>query len=258
TNVLERDDYGAFLMRDGNEISGFARLPQELMSRSSVASNKEEEKIMGTLAVPGKHNKINALNAALVLRLMNVAPELCISILSEWKGVPHRLEHFYDAVIPFNKIELAFYNDTCATVPEACAAAVQAFDNNVVLICGGTDKNLDFEPLIQTLSGKKGSQYKPRKIFLLEGSATDKLTSLLDHENITYKGPYNSLGALLGILKTELIQEDAVKSYGYSKSEGAIPVVFSPGATSFGLFSNEFDRGNKFKKEVLSLFEERQ
>ncbi len=255
TNVLERDDYGAFLMRDGNDVFGFARLPQELMSKTSVASNKEEEKIMGNLAVPGKHNKINALNAALVLRLMNVAPELCISILSEWKGVPHRLEHFYDAVIPFNKIELAFYNDTCATVPEACAAAVQAFDNNVVLICGGTDKNLDFEPLIQTLSGKKGSQYKPRKIFLLEGTATDKLILRLNQENIPYKGPYNSLGALLGILKTELIQEDAEKAYGYSKSEGAIPVVFSPGATSFGLFSNEFDRGNQFKKEVLSLFE---
>ncbi|MBP5442399.1 MAG: UDP-N-acetylmuramoyl-L-alanine--D-glutamate ligase, partial [Treponema sp.] len=108
---------------------------------------------------------------------------------------------------------------------------------------------------IQTLSGKKGSQYKPRKIFLLEGTATDKLILRLNQENISYKGPYNSLGALLGILKTELIQEDAEKAYGYSKSEGAIPVVFSPGATSFGLFSNEFDRGNQFKKEVLSLFE---
>ena len=60
---------------------------------------------------------------------------------------------------------------------------------------------------------------------------------------------------MLGILKTELIQENAVKAFRYSEYEGPIPVVFSPGATSFGLFSNEFERGNTFKKEVLSLFE---
>ena len=257
TNILPKDLFGAFLARDGNEIFGYARLPADLKTRTDSSANREEEKVMGQLLVPGRHMKINALNAALVLRLMKVAPEQCVSILSEWKGVPHRLEHFYDAVIPFNKIKLAFYNDTCATVPEACAAAIQAFDTRVILICGGTDKNLDFEPLFQTLSGKRGSQFKPRKIFLLEGSGTDKLIPLLQSENIEYKGPYNSLGALLGILKTELIQEDAEKDFGYSEEEGAIPVVFSPGATSFGLFSNEFDRGNSFKKEVLSFFEQK-
>ena len=253
SDILQKDVLGAFLARDGKDVFGYARLPQELRSRSNP--NQEEEKILGRLAVPGRHMKINALNAALVLRLMNVAPELCISILSEWKGVPHRLEHFYDAVIPFNHIHLAFYNDTCATVPDACVAAIQAFDTDIILICGGTDKNLNFDPLIQTLSGKRGKQFKPRKIFLLEGTATDKLIPHLDAENIQYNGPYNSLGALLGILKTELIQEDAVKAFKYSEDEGPIPVVFSPGATSFGLFSNEFDRGNTFKKEVLSLFE---
>ncbi|MBO4320357.1 MAG: UDP-N-acetylmuramoyl-L-alanine--D-glutamate ligase [Treponema sp.] len=256
SNVLQHDLFGAFLMRDGDEVCGYARLPQELMSKSSTASNIQEEKILGKLLVPGPHMKINALNASLVLRLMNVAPEQCISILSEWKGVPHRLEHFYDAVVPFNNIKLAFYNDTCATVPEACAAAVQSFDDGVVLICGGTDKNLDFTPLIQTLSGNNGKRFIPRKILLLEGTGTDKLIPLLEEENIPYNGPYNSLGALLGILKTELIQEDAVKTFGYTEDGGAIPVVFSPGATSFGLFSNEFERGNSFKKEVLSLFEQ--
>lgn len=149
---------------------------------------------------------------------------------------------------------MIFYNDSCATVPEAAAAASQSFGKRVILIAGGTDKNLDFLPLAKTLKGENGTEFLPREIYLLSGSGTDKLTELLNQENVEYNGPFDSLEILLGVLKDSLISGNAKRLYGDAKTEGELPVVFSPGATSFGMFANEFDRGNKFKNLVKMIF----
>ena len=69
---------------------------------------------------------------------------------------------------------------------------------------------------------------------------------LLDKDSVSYKGPFGSLEELLKEVKTDLDSEDS--------SEVSDVVVFSPGATSFGMFTNEFDRGTKFMNEVKNLF----
>lgn len=254
-NVLPEKIYGSFQSKNSkNETEGFIKLPFELKSRYAQSHNLKQEKIMGSLLVPGEHNKINVLNAATVLYLMGVAPEMIIKILGSWKGIPHRLERFYDWKSPSDSRNVIFYNDSCSTVPEAAAAASQSFEKRVVLIAGGTDKNLDFLPLAKTLKGENGTEFLPREIYLLSGSGTDKLTELLDQENVEYNGPFDSLEILLGVLKDSLISGNAKRLYGDSKIEGDLPVVFSPGATSFGMFANEFDRGNKFKNLVKMIF----
>ena len=74
---------------------------------------------------------------------------------------------------------------------------------------------------------------------MLAGSGTDKLKIQLDARGIPYKGVYTNLDSLLCALKTELDAET-----------GQIGnVVFSPGATSFGMFNNEFDRGRQFMEK---------
>lgn len=256
TNRLPSDVMGAFQSCEvgGKEIFGYSRLPEELLSKVNREKGETEEKIMGKLLVPGDHMKINVLNAALVLRLMHVGPEQTMAIVDSWKGIPHRLEHFKDWKNPYNNIKLSFYNDTCATVPQAAAAATMAFDSKVILICGGTDKNLDFTPLMELLSGEKGKKYVPTKIYLLSGTGTEKLIRMLDSQLVRYNGPYDSLGALLGVLKTDLTNDRAEYDFKYFDDKDYIPVVFSPGATSFGMFTNEFDRGNKFKDAVTEMF----
>ena len=67
----------------------------------------------------------------------------------------------------------------------------------------------------------------------------------LDKAEIKYNGPYNSLNDLLQNVKN---QAENIES----KSEEI--VVFSPGATSFGMFANEFDRGNQFMNGVKESF----
>ena len=179
---------------------------------------------MGNLLVPGEHMKTNVLNAALAMCLMHVAPEQVLNILGKWKGLPHRLENFHRMTVSSSGIALSFYNDTCATVPEATAAAIKAFDESVILICGGTDKGLDFSPLMDTLTKSEFKKNRPRKIYLLSS------------------------------LKSDLEDENAERAFSFFKGDAEIPVVFSPGATSFGMFTNEFDRGNKFKNFVVKLF----
>ena len=88
---------------------------------------------------------------------------------------------------------------------------------------------------------------------MLAGTGTDKLLQLLaeKEQDASQKfgqgEPYNSLEALLSALKADL--EKIQLADGEEQ-----PVVFSPGATSFGMFANEFDRGCKFMDGVKKLF----
>ena len=210
------------------------------------------EVIMKGLSVPGEHMKTNVLNAALVMYLMGVPAERCAKICSQWQGIDHRLQYFHNW-LSSNKCEYRFYNDSCATVPEAAAAASQAFGKAVYLITGGTDKGLELTPLSRILTKpdlQKGE--KPVKdLYLLAGSATDKLLPALDEAKMTYHGPFNSLETLLKELKTKLEEKNGQDKPDQNNFE---VVVFSPGATSFGMFQNEFDRGNKYMAAVKALF----
>ncbi|MBP5251969.1 MAG: UDP-N-acetylmuramoyl-L-alanine--D-glutamate ligase [Treponema sp.] len=216
-----------------------------------VNINAKTECLIKSLMVPGPHNRINVLNASLVLYLMKVEPDCIQKVMSVWTGIPHRLEYFYEWDCTSGK-KIAFYNDSCSTVPEAAAAASQSFESRVIFITGGTDKNLDFLPLARTLNGESGTKFPPEEIYLLSGTGTDKLVPLLDERGVKYEGPFDSLEVLLSVLKANL--ETGRKNKDAEESE-KLNVVFSPGCTSFGMFANEFDRGNSFKKYVEKLFQ---
>ena len=109
---------------------------------------------------------------------------------------------------------------------------------------GGTDKGLELDPLINTLTGKVQGAVPVKSLYLLTGTATDKLLPALNQTGTEYKGPFNSLEEMLSALKNEID----------SSSEKDGIAVFSPGATSFGMFANEFDRGNKYMDGVRKLF----
>lgn len=98
----------------------------------------KQETVLGELSVPGSHMQTNVLNAALVLRLMGVNAQETARILNSWQGIEHRLQFFHEW--KQNGHDIKFYNDSCATVPEAAAAASQAFGRPVIFITGGTDK----------------------------------------------------------------------------------------------------------------------
>lgn len=198
---------------------------------------------LGKLLVPGKHMQTNAQNAALVMKLMNVPEEKIIKILQSWPGIDHRLQYFHSWKNT-KGTTFKFYNDTCATVPQAAAAATQAFEKPVILITGGTDKGLELNKFTETVINKDKKYISIENLYFLAGTATDKILPEFDKEGIKYNGPFNNLEELL-----KSVKEDAEKITGEEKT-----VVFSPGATSFGMFNNEFDRGNKFMDGVKKIF----
>ncbi len=175
------------------------------------------------LSVPGIHMRKNLLAAGLVLRYMGIPAEKVAAVMASFPGVEHRLEFFAQAR------GVSWYNDSAATIPQAVEAALDSFSVPVVLITGGTDKNLDFEPA-------KKAYARAKAIVLLEGTGTEKLLPLLAEQGIGWKGPYNSL-------ETAVATADELAQPGQA-------VLLSPGCASFGMFLHEFDRGKKFKEAV--------
>jgi UDP-N-acetylmuramoylalanine--D-glutamate ligase len=209
---LPDDVVGAFL--DGDE--GFMRIGKKRLCLFG-----------SSVKLIGFHNRLNLLGAGLACALFGEEPGLIRERLERFPGIEHRLELFLE------RDGISFYNDSAATIPHATAAAISSINAPIYLITGGTDKNIDFAPLFEV-------SRIPRNIYLLAGSATEKIEQGLKERGIRYQGPFGSL-------------EDAVKKVVEDVQKGSI-VLFSPACASFGMFANEFDRGRKYKACVLSQF----
>jgi UDP-N-acetylmuramoylalanine--D-glutamate ligase len=182
------------------------------------------------------------LAAALALLDLGFPAAFVRESLGSFPGIEHRLELFHETA------GIRFYNDSAATIPEAAAAAVEALAGNgerpLVLVTGGTDKNLDYGPLAAAAARAKA-------VILLEGSGSLKIVSLLGTAGIPFQGPFGDL---------ETAVTYAVEKAGNLAAEGghagagkAVCVVLSPGCASFGMFKNEFDRGRRWKEAVTRL-----
>ncbi len=186
----------------------------------------DREVVLERTLLPGEHSRLNLLAAAVALRLAGVEAAAISRGLSRFGGLEHRLE------LCRERAGVRFYNDSAATMPQATIEALRALPEPILLIAGGTDKNIDFAPLVEPAR-------RAAAIFLLEGSGTEKLRRLLDAAGIPHRGPFAGL-------------EEAVSAAAGAAGAGA-SVLFSPACTSFGMFDNEFDRGRRFKALVAAL-----
>ncbi|GAB1484010.1 UDP-N-acetylmuramoyl-L-alanine--D-glutamate ligase [Treponema sp.] len=211
----------------GRSFAEESRARKLVYSATQQGPGNREDLVPEKVLTPGLHQRQNLLCAALALRDLGFDLKEIRESMASFPGIEHRLEFFHEAK------ELRFYNDTAATIPEAAAAAIRAFERPPIIVCGGTDKALDFSPLIQASSEAKA-------LILLAGTASLKIKALLEARGIAYEGPFDELDA-------------AVKKAGQLASSGDI-IVLSPGCASFGMFINEFDRGAKWKEAVRRLF----
>ncbi len=177
------------------------------------------------LQIPGLHNRYDAALALVAARAYGIPDEISKIALIKFTGVPGRLE------LVAEKKGIKIYNDTTATTPEATIAAISAlndgFTKSIILIMGGADKGLDMDVLISRLSELK-------KVILLEGSGTSRIKKELPNAIV-----FNSL-------------KEAV-SDAFMNAEVGDSVLFSPAFASFGMFKNEFDRGDQFNALVQKL-----
>ncbi len=179
------------------------------------------------LKILGAHNRVNAACAVEVGKVLEIPEKIIKKAVENFSGVPGRLE------LVRTVRGVKYYNDTTATSPDAVIAAIGAFAaaKKIVLIAGGTDKNFPDESVV-----KLGENLaKVKEVILLPGTGTEKLKKLM-------KLKANEAGTLADALKM-----------AQNKAKSGDTVLLSPGFASFGLFKNEYDRGNQFDKFVKKL-----
>lgn len=194
----------------------------------------------------GDHTKRNMLAGALLAIEMGAPLEDVVAVLRAFRGIPNRLE------VVRELDGRTFVNDTAATTPEAVVAALAAFPGKqIVLMTGGTDKNLDYRGLTSLL----GSAKQLRAVVLLAGSATEKLRSALGQRAAKNTGRERSSASRSSFLippSPVQTMPEAV-ALAWKASQPGDVVLLSPGAASFELFRDEFDRGDQFRAAVAAL-----
>jgi len=172
----------------------------------------------------GEHNLSNLLAAVSAAKLLKVPSRNIEKVIKSFRTVPYRQEFIGE------KKGVKYFNDTTATIPQAVKEAVKTMrkrfpKSQIILIAGGQDKKLDFNVLSE----------KPNYLILLPGTASKKIKEKMKVRTFIV----DSMRA-------------AVQKASKISQKGDI-VLLSPGAASFNLFKNEFDRGEQFNKIVKSL-----
>jgi UDP-N-acetylmuramoylalanine--D-glutamate ligase len=180
--------------------------------------------------LPGQHNLGNIAAATALAISYGVGNEQIRRAIQNFRGVPDRLE----LVAEVDGVR--YVNDTTATTPTAATAAVLSFNAPTIVIAGGADKNLEFWRFAGALTKRA------KAVVLLDGTATpqlqDAITQMLPR---TDRRP--TITALLPSMQAAL---EAARDLA---APGDV-VLLAPGCASFGMFRNEFDRGEQFRQIV--------
>lgn len=188
--------------------------------------NKSEEHIINIKECPlvGKHNYQNIMCATIIAKLVGIENEKIKSAITKFKAPEHRLEFVRDYK------DISFYNDSKATNPEAAIVAIKSFNNtNAVLIAGGRDKNTDLTEFCDEIK-------KHMQTVILIGEASERF-----EKNLKQNGFDN-------IINEETLEGAIDKAIELNPQV----VLLSPACASFDMFKSYEQRGEVFKKHVLS------
>lgn len=180
------------------------------------------------LRIPGEHNRYDAALALVAARTWGVPDEVSRRALEAFPGVPGRLELLRE--VDGSKI----YNDTNSTTPEATVAGLSALGENSTLIVGGSDKGLVLDALVVTIGARCAN------------------VIVLEHEKYTGSVALEEKFTKAGIRFESANSLEEALHRALSVADGG-PILFSPAFASFGMFKNEYDRGDQFTALVAGL-----
>ena len=191
--------------------------------RKHIVSAKE-------LTIRGKHNYEN-ICAAIAATKTLVDISTAIEVIKTFPGVEHRIEF----VKEINGVK--WYNDSASSTPSRTISGLNAFDEEIVLIAGGADKNLDYTPIAKPILDKV-------KTLILMGQTSGKIFDAVKEEEEKENKEIN-------IYMVNNLSQAVILAKRYSVP-GQV-VLFSPASTSFDMFKNMYDRGQKFKGIVNKM-----
>lgn len=240
--VLGRDDPGAWNMRSlahGDVFSFGVQCPQ-VVAGSFLDNNDYINWWDGKVAIPlipkqsirlrGEHNLQNVLAACALAYLAGISSEAMHEAVNGFTGVPHRLE----LVRRLNGVD--WYNDSIATAPERAMAAIRSFDEPIVLLAGGRDKNLPWEAFAELVHQRVDH-------LVVFGEASEKIMRAI---GITSPGSRLLTKDCCGGL------HEAVLKAAQLAAPGNV-ILLSPGGTSYDEFRDFEERGEAFRRWVFEL-----
>ncbi len=239
TSVLNADDNAVVeLARDPavqrGRIFYFSRKPPlepQIMNIGGAVNIGDEIRVrtgpeieyynVKNMKMRGRHSIENIMAAILVAREYGATHESVQTVIDNFRGIQHRLEYV-------RKVGgVQFFNDSKATNVHAVLRALDAFDENLILIAGGKDTNLSYEPLQNAVKRKV-------KTLILVGEAKERINRDLGDFTETF---------LIGTFEEAIL-------IAYQKSRIGDMVLLSPGCSSFDMFDSYEERGNYFKDLV--------
>lgn len=180
----------------------------------------------------GTHNYENIATALAATRDL-VPTEVAVKAICEFTGVEHRLE----LIREINGVK--WYNDSVSSSPTRTIAGLNSYDEDIILIAGGYDKNLDYTPIAKPIVDKV-------KALILIGDTSTKIFDAV-------KAELEIQNKTMPIYVCEEFSQTVTIAHKIAKP-GQI-VLFSPASASFDLFKNFADRGEKFKALVNGINE---
>ena len=178
----------------------------------------------------GKHNYQNIVAAIATTKTL-VDIDVAIEAIKEFKPVEHRIEFIRE----INGVK--WYNDSASSSPTRTLSGINSFDENIILIAGGYDKNLDYEPLGKPILNRVSN-------LILIGQTAGKIYDVVkvESESQNKKIPVNICDTL----------EQTIEIAKKVAKKGDV-VLFSPASASFDMFKDFADRGHKFKNLVNNI-----
>ena len=240
--ILGRDDPNTLNLKDrvhGQLLSfGFSKLDDNahgifFSDGRYILRSKLGEKVLfdqSIVQLRGEHNQLNVMAACLITSAAGFEKEDLVTGVQEFRGVAHRMEYVR------NWRGADWYNDSIATAPERTMAAIRSFDQPIVLLLGGRDKDLPWESLADLI------QQRVRQVVLFGEAAEIIEKALLQ---IPEKKRHYSLH------RRKLMKDAVLKAASLAKPGDV--VLLSPGGTSFDEFRDFEERGERFQQWVQEL-----
>ena len=227
------EDLGIRLAREGTRVISFtAERPREgeygIVGDGSgawLARGTERRFPVARLALPGRHNALNALAAMAIADDLGIDTRAIDGALRAFRGLAHRCEPVASTG------GVRWYDDSKGTNVGATVAAVGGFDVPLVLIAGGDGKGADFEPLGRALRESAG---RIRKVVLI-GRDAPAIRSLVE-------GHVPVAGAAT-------MAEAVARAREAARPGDA--VLLSPACASWDMYGDYRERGRDFRAEVI-------
>ena len=182
------------------------------------------------ITILGDHNIENYLTAIAAV-WGYVSAENIRKVAKEFAGVEHRIEF----VREINGVK--YYNDSIASSPTRTIAGLNAFDQKVILLAGGYDKHIPFEPMAPYVTSKV-------KLLILCGPTADAIETAV-------KADANYAEGAPEIIRAENLAESV--KIAHQKATAGDIVTLSPACASFDAFPNFTARGKFYKEKVMEL-----